>query len=455
MPATAPTVVTVPYAPRPLQREIHNGMDAHRFGAAVCHRRFGKSVCAVNHLQRAAVKCQRDRPRFGYIAPTYTQGKSTVFDYMKHYSAPIPGHTVHESELRVGYPNGGQVRIFGADNPDSLRGLYFDGVVLDEFGLHPPKIFTEVIRATLADREGWALFLGTPNGKNQFYDIAQTARASDEWFFAEYKASQTGVLSPAELASARQSMTADEYEQEFECSFEASVKGAVFARELQALREAGQMTRVPHEPTLPVDTDWDLGMGDATAIWFSQSPFSGEVRILDYYEHKGEGLGHYKQILNEKASQYGYAYGTHWAPHDIAVREMGTGRSRSEAAASLGLNFQVVPQTRLNDQVHNARMLLPKCWFDAEKAQAGLETLQHYRWDYNTRVQGFTHLPVHDWASHGASAFMGLATRYFTPKKKSAAAALRAAQQDVDESERRVAFGRRGGGLRAGRRGGY
>jgi len=454
--------VVIPYAPRPFQRAIHDGMDAHRFGVAVCHRRFGKSVCAVNHLQRAAVKCQRERPRFGYIAPTYTQGKSIAWDYMKHYAGPIPDHGVHESELRIDYPNGGQVRIFGADNPDSLRGLYFDGVVLDEYGLHPPKIYTEVIRPELADREGWALFLGTPNGKNQFYDIIHGAdsfagaKYDPTWFFAEYKASQTSVLSPTELASSRETMTDDEYAQEYECSFEASVKGAVFARELQAIRETGRVTRVPIDPALPVDTDWDLGMGDATAIWLSQSLYSGEVRLVDYYEHSGEGLAHYKHILNEKAAAGGFAYGVHYAPHDIQVREMGTGRSRLEAARQLGLNFQVLPQTRLDDGIHNARMLLPRCWFDADRTRLGLEALQNYRWDYNTRIQGFKHLPIHDWASHGADAFRGLATRHFTPKKKSDASELRKAQLDRDPDDARFAFatGRRGG-ARSARRGGY
>lgn len=428
--------VVIPYGPRVLQREIHEGMDAHRFGAAVCHRRFGKSVCAVNHLQRAAVRCARKRPRFGYIAPTYTQGKSNVWDYLTHYAAPIPGHSVHESELRVGYPNGGQVRIFGADNPDSLRGLYFDGVVLDEYGLHQPKVFTEVIRPALADRGGWALFLGTPNGKNQFYDVVQTARGDSSWFFGEYKASMTGILPQAELDAARAVMTQDEYDQEFECSFEASVKGAIFAREVIAAREDGRITRVPYDPALPVDTDWDLGMGDATAIWFSQSLRSREVRLIDYYEATGQGLHHYRDVL----SQRGYTYGSHWAPHDIQVRELGTGNSRLDAAHGLGLHFQMCPKVeKLEDGIHAGRMLFPRCWFDAEKCARGLEALQHYRWDYNTRIQEHTHRPVHDWASHGADAFRGLAYRHYTSLRhpeREAAAAVRRAQVDHDPYDR-------------------
>lgn len=414
-------VIEIPYKPRPLQLVIHAALERLRFGAAACHRRFGKTVLAVNHLQKAATLCQKPRPRFAYIAPTYAQGKSISWDYMKHYAGPIPGHGVHESELRIDYPdtgNGGaQVRIFGADNPDSLRGLYFDGVVLDEYGLMRPTLFSEVIRPALSDREGWAFFIGTPNGKNQFYDIVQKARSDPSWFCAVYKASETGILSVEELANARQTMTADEYAQEYECSFEASVKGAVYARELQAIREQGRITRVPYDPQLPVDTDWDLGVGDSTAIWFSQSLYTGEVRLIDYYESSGVGLSHYLQVLNDKAQKSGYAYGEHWAPHDIEVKELGSGRSRKETAYSLGLNFQVVPKLSLEDGIHAARMLLPRCWFD-EKTQDGLEALQSYRWDYNTRIHEFKPLPVHDWASHGADAFRGLAVRHMTPTLK-------------------------------------
>jgi hypothetical protein len=269
-------------------------MRKHRFGVLVCHRRFGKTVLGVNELQRGAVTCPKERPRFGYLAPTYRQGKAVAFDYMQHYADPIPGREVNQSELRIDYPNGGQSRIYGADNPDSLRGLYFDGVVLDEYGLHPAKTYSEVIAATLVDRGGWALFQGTPNGKNQFYEIAQHAKAEIKkkgsvWFYAEYKASQTGLLDPHLLADAKANMTADEYAQEYECSFEAAVKGAIYAKELEAARANKRVTSVPYDPALPVDTDWDLGIGDAMAIWFSQSTRGGEVRLIDYYEASGEG----------------------------------------------------------------------------------------------------------------------------------------------------------------------
>jgi hypothetical protein len=351
---------------------------------------------------------------------------------MQSYARPIPGVEVNQSELRVDYPNGGQSRIYGADNPDSLRGLYFDGVVLDEYGLHPPKTYTEVVSATLVDRGGWALFQGTPNGRNQFFEIAQHAKerqagGDPDWFYAEYKASDTGLLDEAYLAAARAVMTSDEYAQEFECSFEAAVKGAIFSAEMEEARAEARVTTVPYDSALPVDTDWDLGVGDAMAIWFSQSTRSGEVRLIDYYEASGEGFPHYAKILSDR----GYTYGKHWAPHDIQVREMSSGRSRLEVAASMGIRFQITPRlqhgaSEVEEGIHAARMLFKRCWFDATKCKAGLEALVHYRRDYNQRLNEFKATPVHDWASHGADAFRGLAVRHQIPReaKKQAAMAM-------------------------------
>jgi phage terminase large subunit len=432
-------LVEIPYAPRPLQKVIHEAMDAHRFGAVVCHRRFGKTVLAVNHLQKCAMTCTRQRPRFGYIAPTYTQGKRIAWDYMKEYAHPVVDSKAHESELRIDYHgNGGQMRIFGADNPDALRGMYLDGVVFDEYGLMPSNIYSEVVRPLLSDRQGWALFMGTPNGKNQFYDVVQTAQREPDWFFAEYKASQTGYVAPAELEAARKDMTQDEYDQEFECSFEASVKGAVFMREMQLLRDKGQITVVPYDPALAVDTDWDLGYRDATAIWFSQTVrATGQIRLIDYYENTGYGLDHYREVLNRK----NYSYGEHWAPHDIEVKELGSGNSRRDIARQMGLQFLVTPRVEKKaDAIHATRLMLARCYFDAQKCERGIEALKNYRWDWNEHAQSYTNNPIHDWASHGADALQGLAFRWYQRKyspERDAAAAVRAAQRDDWRVDRR------------------
>ncbi len=404
--------VTIPYAPRSAQVSIHDGLDAHRFGVVVAHRRMGKTVMAVNHLVRAAIQSKKLRPRFGYIGPTYRQAKAIAWDYLKFYTEPIPGRVYNETELRVDLPNGAQVRLYGSDNPDSLRGIYLDGVVLDEFGLMASNVFSEVIRPALSDRSGWAVFIGTPNGRNQFWEIAEKARTDTDWFYAAHSAETTGILPESELIDARKMMSADEYAQEYSCSFEASVKGAIYADELMIARTDNRITRVPYDPILLVNTAWDLGVGDATAIWFYQA-VGAEVRVIDYYEASGEGLPYYVSILKSR----GYNYGEHAAPFDIQVKEFSSGRSRIEVAQSLGVNFRIAPQLGLEDGIHAVRMLLPRCWFDHDKCRTGLDALQNYQRDYNQRMNEYKATPVHNWASHAADAMRYLAVSFAEPMK--------------------------------------
>jgi len=415
-------MIELGYAPRAPQLALHHAMEGHRWVVAVCHRRMGKTVAAVNHLIMKALECQKERPRFAYIAPTLKQAKLVAWDYLKHYTDPVPEREQRESELMVNLPGGRRVTLFGADNPDAIRGAYFDGVVLDEYGLQPPNLFPEVVRPLLSDRQGWATFLGTPNGRNEFYRVWQRAQQDEtgQWAGVMFKASQTGIITAEELVDARAAMTEEQYLQEYECSFEAAVRGSIYGSELDLARQEGRITLVPVDPILPVHTTWDLGMGDATSIWFSQHTKTGEVRLVDYYEASGEGLPHYVSVLQQK----GYAYGEHYAPHDIQVRELSSGRSRWEVAQGLGITFKIVPRiarrtgNELEEGIHAARMLLPKCWFDTKKVATGLDALQHYRRDFNARLGEFKATPIHDWSSHAADAFRYLAIWASAPKQE-------------------------------------
>ena len=395
--------VEIPYEPRPMQLSMHRQAWERRFGVAVCHRRFGKTVWAVNHLQRSALTCRKQRPRFAYIGPTYKQAKTNAWDFLRFYSGCIPSVRYNETELRVDYPNEARIRLFGAEDPDALRGMYLDGAILDEYGLMEERVFTEIILPAVADRGGWVIFLGTPNGKNGFWKARDLAASSSDWWIAEHKASQTGLISASELDMARTLMTADEFAQEFECSFEASVRGAIYAKEMTEARDAGRIGRVAYDPALSVDTVWDLGVGDATAIIFAQR-VGRERRIIDYYEASGEGLQHYAKVLQQKR----YVYGKHWGPHDIKVRELSSGKSRLEIAEKLGIRFEIVPDVDLEDGINAARLAFPLTWIDSETCRPLIEALQNYRRDYNTRLGEFKATPVHDWSSHGADAF-----RYF------------------------------------------
>lgn len=394
--------IEIPYKPRPLQWAIHGELRQNRFGVVVCHRRFGKTVLAVNHLLLCALECKLERPRYAYVAPTYRQGKQIAWDYLKHYSRAVPDVSFNESELRADYPNGSQIRIYGADNPDTLRGIYLDGVVLDEFGLMQGKVWTEVLRPALADRQGWAVFIGTPNGKNAFWDMRDYASRTDGWYLAEHKASETGIILAEELQAAKDTMSDDAYAQEFECSFEASVRGAVYAKEMAWLRSQDRIKPLPYEPLLPVDTCWDLGRGDSTAIWFIQM-HNNEARCIDYYEASGEALGHYVNVLRGKP----YTYGRHILPHDVRVVDLSepTGRSRLEILQSLGVQGEVCQKLSVDDGIEAVRLFLKRCWFDEKATRHGVECLQNYRREENTKTGELRSEPVHDWASHGADAF--------------------------------------------------
>ena len=415
-------VIQIPFEARPLQRVVLGEMHRKRFGVLVCHRRFGKTVLAVNLLQQKALMCQKSRPRVAYVGPTYRQAKAIAWDYIKYYAGPIPGVVFNESELRVDYPNGGQVRIYGGDDPNSLKGLYFDEVVLDEYQLHQGEIFTEVLRPAVSDRTGGVLFLGTPNGRNQFYNMLKIAQGDPDWFWAIYKVSQTKIIPDEELMEVRKVMSADEYAQEYECSFDAATRGAIYAKEIAAVRSEGRICHVPYDPILPVDTAWDLAGGgssgaDSTAIWFVQALRGGEIRLIDYYEAQGEGMPHFAKVLKDK----GYAYGRHFAPHDIKVKEIGSGKTRIDAARALGIKFWVCPNIALEDGIHAVRMILPRCYFDAKKCDAGLEALSSYRRDYNVRIQEFKSSPVHDFASHACDALRYYAVSHMdisTPKRR-------------------------------------
>ncbi|RHH25982.1 terminase large subunit domain-containing protein [Desulfovibrio legallii] len=393
--------VTIPYKPRPLQRRFHD--ERTRFCVLLCHRRFGKTVAAVNDLVRQALRTERKDWRAAYAAPFYSQAKAVAWDYLKKFSAPLPGVQYNESELRCDLPNGARIRLFGTDNAQALRGMYLDDLVLDEPADMGRTVWTQVLRPMLADRQGRALFCGTPQGTdNLLYDVWQQAGADQSglWSRFRFPASETGYLPQAELEAARQSMDEAEYAQEFECSFAAAVRGAYYAELIDAAEVAGRIRDITVEPQLPVHTAWDLGMDDATAIWFFQVEPSGDWRFVDYYEASGEGLAHYAKVLQDK----GYLYGTHVAPHDIRVRELGTGKSRWERASELGIRFAIAPQLQVSDGIDAVRHKLPRCWFDSTRCADGVRALRTYRKEWREKNNVYADRPRHDWTSHCADA---------------------------------------------------
>jgi phage terminase large subunit len=399
--------IVIPYTPREQFDPYHE--RTARFAKVVAHRRFGKTVGCVNDLIRAAVTNPRQYPppRYSYVAPTYTQAKDIAWGYLKYYSAVVPGIKTSESELWVEYPNGARVRLYGADNYERLRGLYNDGVVIDEPAQMDPRAWPEVIRPTLSDFQGWASFIGTPAGRDWFYqiDLDDNGDELPGWFRLTIKATESGIINPSELESLRTGMSEEQFAQEFECSFEAAVVGAYYGKLMQQAEADKRITGVPYEPTAQVWTAWDLGMRDATAIWFCQI-VGREIHVIDYYESSGADLAHYVGQLRSRD----YIYGGHIVPHDAQAKELGTGKSRLEVLESLGVNnISVAPMHRVEDGINAVRVMLPKCWFDAKKCSRGIDAMRLYRSEYDDKLQSFKPRPVHDWTSHAADAFRYLA----------------------------------------------
>ena len=394
-------VIEIDYKPRKEQVEIHDAIDNHRFTVVVAHRRMGKTVSAINHLIKAAILCDKPNPRFAYIAPTYAQSKRVAWDYLLEFTRPL-GATANISELRVDFW-GRRISLYGSDNPDSLRGQYFDGVVLDEIGDQNPKIWNEVVRPALADRMGWCLFIGTPKGRNHFADFRDRASVTDGWKLLEYKASQTGVLKESELREAEAEMGQDKYRQEFECDFNSAVEGSYYGAIINTIEEKGHITTIERDDLCRSFVAWDLGMGDSTCLWVAQL-VGKEVRLIDCVENHGVGLDWYVRWLQDKD----YAGWTQILPHDVEVRELGTGRSRKEVLQEAGLDITVAPRLSVADGIQAVRRLLPRCWFD-HKTKQGLDALRNYRREHDEKRNVFYEKPLHDWASHYSDSFRYLA----------------------------------------------
>lgn len=388
------------YTPRLWTKALHE--SDKRWRVVVAHRRSGKTTASLNHLIRDATRIEKSR--FAYIAPTYKQAKNVAWDILKEYAGKFEGVKFNEGELRCDFANGGRITLYGADNPDSLRGLGLWGVIFDEYSQQPSNIFTEIIRPALADHRGYAIWIGTPKGKNDFYRLYLRAKNEDNWLGILLSVDDTGLISKDELEDARAIMDPDEFQQEWYCSFEASVKGAYYGQQIHEARVEGRIGgSVPYNRGVKVDTSWDIGIGDATAIWFFQR-IGHEIHLIDYYETTGEGFPYFAKLLQDK----GYVYGTHYGPHDLQNREVGTGKTRMETAVKLGINFTIVPKLPVEEGIDSVRRMFNKCWFD-KRCSSGLDALAAYHKEWDDKQGQFKNRPFHDWSSHGADAFRYLA----------------------------------------------
>ena len=399
--------ITVPldWAPRPYQFPLWKFLeDGGKRAVAVWHRRAGKDLLSINWCAVSALT----RPGlYWHLFPTYNQGRKIAWDGMTRDGRKFIDHfpkemweAVNNTEMRLTLKNGSIYQVVGTDNVDRLVGANPVGVVFSEYSLQDPRAW-DYIRPILAENGGWALFIYTARGRNHGYDLLNMAKRNEKWFQQTLTVEDTRAISSDAVEEERQAgMPEEMIQQEFYCSFDAPLVGSYYGSAMAKLLADGRLTSLPYEPRLEVHTAWDLGVGDSTAIVFYQK-HGQEIRIIDYYENSGEGLAHYAKIVKEKE----YVYGEHLAPHDIQVRELGSGKSRLEVARELGIRFRVVPNLRIDDGIEAVRTTLPKCWFDETKTRHLIESLRQYRKDFDEKNKVFRDKPLHDWTSHPADAF--------------------------------------------------
>ena len=386
------------YEPRDQFQSLHK--RAERWACMVCHRRAGKTVAAVHELILRALYTRKKNARYAYIAPFYRQAKDVAWQYL-HEASKDFAMRIRVSALRIELPNGAWITLYGADNPDALRGLYLDGVVLDEFGDCRPSLWGEVVLPTLADRKGWALFIGTPKGKNHFYEIHERSKKEEGWFSLTLKASDSGILDDDELLEMKKQMDDDAYAQEMECDFTAAIKGTYYAAMIQEmeLRGAIKPRIVGYDPSLTVKVACDLGRADQTAMWFWQETPAG-IYFIDYFEDQGKHLDDYIEMLRNK----GFQYEEVWLPHDAVAKTLATKRSTIEQMLDAGFPCRKVPRLAVQHGIDAVRKVLPHCMIDQEKCFAGVEALRAYKRTYNELTKQYDDKPLHNWASDGADA---------------------------------------------------
>lgn len=429
--------ITTGYKPRPLQERLHRSLK--RFNVVVCHRRWGKTVFSLNEMIDQGLRNQKHNPQYAYIAPTYKQAKMVAWEYIQDFTKNIPGVEVNKQELTVTIMRQGvknaetgewvkepdkiKFMLLGADSPDSLRGIYLDGAILDEYAQCDPIVWGQIIRPALADRKGWAIFIGTPKGQNHFYHrFIKAQKRPESWYTIVSKASESGVLDQSEIDEMVGDMEPDEIEQELECSFTAAVLGSYYGKIINEMRNSvpARITDVPFNPGFPIATFWDIGIGDHCTIWFRQR-VGQNFNYIDYYENNGKGVDHYVKVLRALSKPVGhvtdvdgvlirgkeYEYARHIWPHDGNQREFSTGNTRIETAREKGLNpIEIQARQAIDDRVDASRkMLRGNCFIDKTNCARGLECLQNFQKEWDSKLMMFKNKPKHDWSSHASDSF--------------------------------------------------
>lgn len=394
------TEVVLPYRPRECFRPFHKARA--RWTQLVAHRRSGKTTTMLAEGVARALEGPADG-RYLYVAPFFGQAKAIAWDMLRHLAEPVTDRT-SEVELWVDLVNGSRIRLFGADRPDSLRGMPCHGLLGDEYADWSPTVFEEILLPMLADTRGWAIFGGTPKGRNHFYEQREKALTDPLWHTELLPVSKTTLIPEEELAYIRTTMSPEVYSQEFECSFVAPRTGSYWGELVERARVSGRIGDFEHDDALPVFAACDLGFTDSTAVWYWQAAPDG-YRMIDYDEFDSRPLDWWVALWAAKA----YKFETIWLPHDARAKSLQTGRSTIEQLLSSDVPCRIAPNLAVQHGIDAVRMIMPRCYFNETTTRQGLNRLANYRRSWNAKSSSYSDRPLHDAASHGADAF-----RYFS-----------------------------------------
>lgn len=425
------------WRPRHYQEAFWDYMQKTPVGARaiLCHhRRAGKDHTAINW---AAVASQLRVGLYIHIFPYANQGRRVIWNGIDGSGVPFmsafPNELVDsrsDLEMRLKLKNGSIFQVLGADDPDKLVGINCVGAIFSEFALMDPKAL-ELVMPILNENGGWAIFPSTPRGENHFYSLCENAKKNpSRWFLSIETIATTGAVNPKLIDEERERGVEETLiQQEYFCSFKAPLQGSYYDKQMSRMELEKRITDVPHDPAMPVNTAWDLGVNDSCTIWMYQVQKDATIRVIDYYEATGEGFGHYAGVLDRLARINDWVFGSHYAPHDIMQRDIGTAKVRLDTAREVGIRFTALTKSDLDDGIEAVRQTLPRTWIDAKKCRRGIVCLKGYRKEWDERLKVYRNKPRHDEHSHGADAFRTLAMAERRSREK---------KRTFDEANRKV-----------------
>lgn len=421
------------WKPRPYQGPLWNYLaNGGRRAVAAWHRRAGKDDVLLNHVACAA---HERVANYWYCLPAYAQARKALWEAVSPHTGirridqAFPQELragTHEQEMRIKFKNGSSFQLIGSDSFDAVVGSTPAGIVFSEYALSNPAAWS-FFRPILLENNGWATFVSTPRGKNHFKDLYDYAKKGEGWFAQLLTAHETGVFTAEQLADELREMQAQHgdvfgeaiFRQEYECSFEAAILGSIWGDLVAKADREGRISSVQPQEGVPVHTAWDLGFTDDTAIWFFQMVF-GEVHVVDYAEDAGKGVEFYADLLKAKKQEHGWTYGTHYLPHDARARTLAAGgKSIQQQLQSHHVGRIVIaPRLDVEEGIQAGRATFPHTWFDAERCADGLEHLRNFKREWDDEKKVFSMRPVHDRASHAASAFRTMSLVWKNPKQR-------------------------------------